>query len=122
MKLPHFLKGVEDWMKDSEDSAQKITGVFLRMNTVWDMVVDVLAIGLLTAIVEEFMFRGVMQTIFIRWTKSVHAAVWITAILFSAFHMEFYGFFTTHVPWRSVWLLCSLERQHMARNLGAFFK
>ena len=33
-----------------------------------------------------------MQTIFIRWTKNKHAAVWITAILFSAFHMEFFGF------------------------------
>ena len=92
MKLPHFLKGVEDWMKDSENSAQKVTEVFLRMDTVWDMLLDVLAIGLLTAIVEEFMFRGVMQTIFVRWTKSIHAAVWITAVLFSAFHMEFYGF------------------------------
>jgi hypothetical protein len=38
------------------------------------------------------MFRGVIQTIFVRWTKNTHAAVWITAILFSAFHMEFFGF------------------------------
>jgi membrane protease YdiL (CAAX protease family) len=53
---------------------------------------NVLMVGLLTAIVEEFMFRGVLQTIFTRWTKSTHAAVWITAILFSAFHMEFFGF------------------------------
>ena len=27
-----------------------------------------------------------------RWTKNYHVAVWITAILFSAFHMEFFGF------------------------------
>jgi membrane protease YdiL (CAAX protease family) len=92
MKLPHALKGLEDWMKDSENSAQKITDVMLQMKTVWAMLMDVLLIGLVTAIVEEFMFRGVLQTIFVRWTKSVHAAVWITAILFSAFHMEFYGF------------------------------
>lgn len=92
MKLPHYLKGLEDWMKDSENSAQKITEAMLQMKTVWDMVMDVLLIGLVTAIVEEFMFRGVIQTIFVRWTKNVHVAVWITAILFSAFHMEFYGF------------------------------
>jgi membrane protease YdiL (CAAX protease family) len=92
MKLPHFLKGLEDWMKDSENSAQKITDVMLQMKTVWAMLMDVLLIGLVTAIVEEFMFRGALQTIFARWTKNVHAAVWITAILFSAFHMEFYGF------------------------------
>jgi len=88
MVLPPFLK----WMKDSEESAQKLTAALLQMKNVWDMILDVLAIGLLTAIVEEFMFRGVIQTILVRWTKSIHAAVWITAILFSAFHIEFFGF------------------------------
>jgi hypothetical protein len=88
MVLPHFLK----WMRDKEDEAQRVTGAMLQMKTIWDMILDLLLIGLLTAIVEEFMFRGCLQTIFIRWTKSTHAAVWITAILFSAFHMEFFGF------------------------------
>jgi membrane protease YdiL (CAAX protease family) len=92
MKLPPSLKGLEDWMKDSEKSAEDATDAMLQMKTVWSLICDVFLIGLVTAIVEEFMFRGVLQTIFVRWTKSIHAAVWITAILFSAFHMEFYGF------------------------------
>ena len=88
MVLPPWLK----WMRDSEDSAQKVMDAILKMDSIWDVIADVLMVGLLTAIVEEFMFRGVLQTIFTRWTKSTHAAVWITAILFSAFHMEFFGF------------------------------
>ncbi len=92
MQLPHFLSGVQKWMEDSENSAQKLTDSMLQMKTIVDLVLNVLLIGLLTAIVEEFMFRGVLQTIFLRWTKSTHAAIWITAILFSAFHMEFFGF------------------------------
>jgi membrane protease YdiL (CAAX protease family) len=92
MQLPSFLSGVQKWMEDSENSAQKITEAMLQMKTIWNMILDVLLIGLLTAIVEEFMFRGVLQTIFVRWTGNVHAAIWITAILFSAFHMEFFGF------------------------------
>ncbi|HEY4324501.1 MAG TPA: CPBP family intramembrane glutamic endopeptidase [Mucilaginibacter sp.] len=88
MVLPPFLK----WMRDSEDNAQKLTEAMLQMKSIGDMIVDLLLIGLLTAVVEEFMFRGCLQTIFLRWTDSVHAAVWITAILFSAFHMEFFGF------------------------------
>jgi membrane protease YdiL (CAAX protease family) len=88
MVLPHWLH----WMRDSEDSAQKVMEAMLKMNSIWDVIIDVLLVGLLTAIVEEFMFRGVIQTIFVRWTKNTHAAVWITAILFSAFHMEFFGF------------------------------
>jgi membrane protease YdiL (CAAX protease family) len=88
MVLPPWLK----WMRESEDSAQKVMDAILKMNSIWDVIIAVLMVGLLTAIVEEFMFRGVIQTIFVRWTKNTHAAVWITAILFSAFHMEFFGF------------------------------
>jgi hypothetical protein len=88
MVLPPWLK----WMRDSEDSAEKLMAVMLQMKNIWQVIADVLAVGLLTAIVEEFMFRGVLQTIFERWTKNTHAAIWITAILFSAFHMEFFGF------------------------------
>jgi len=92
MQLPHFLSGVQKWMEDSENSAQKITEAMLQMKNIGDLVLNVLLIGLLTAVVEEFMFRGVIQTIFVRWTKNKHVAIWITAILFSAFHLEFFGF------------------------------
>jgi membrane protease YdiL (CAAX protease family) len=88
MVLPPWLK----WMRDSEDNAQKLMDVMLQMKTVPGLVFDVLLIGLVPAVIEEFMFRGVLQTIFLRWTKNTHVAIWITAILFSAFHMEFFGF------------------------------
>ncbi len=88
MVLPTWLK----WMRESEDNATKLMGVMLDMKNLWAVVFDVIFIGLVPAIVEEFMFRGALQTIFLRWTKNVHAAVWITAILFSAFHIEFFGF------------------------------
>jgi CAAX protease family protein len=92
MVLPKALHGLEQWMKDSEDSAKKLSDSMMQMHTFRDMLFDLLFIGLLTAIVEESLFRGCMQTIFVRWTKNYHVAIWITAILFSAFHMEFYGF------------------------------
>jgi len=92
MVLPHALKGLEDWMKQSEQEAQKLSDTMMRMPTLAGMVFDLLFIGLLTAIVEEILFRGCMQTIFVHWTKNIHVAIWITAILFSAFHLEFYGF------------------------------
>ncbi|MEP6612703.1 MAG: type II CAAX endopeptidase family protein [Mucilaginibacter sp.] len=88
MVLPEWLK----WMKESEEQTQKLMEGMLKMNGLWDMLSNVLFIGLFTAIAEEFMFRGVLQTIFYRWTKNIHVAIWITAILFSAFHMEFFGF------------------------------
>ena len=92
MVLPPWLSGLEQWMKDSEESARRITEAILQMSTIWDCLKNVLLIGLLTAIAEEFMFRGALQTIFIKWTKNTHVAIWVTAAIFSAFHMEFYGF------------------------------
>lgn len=79
-------------LRDYENEVQKMSDSMLQMNSFWSMIFDLLFIGLLTAIIEEVLFRGVMQSVFIRWTKNKHAAVWIVAILFSAFHMEFSGF------------------------------
>ncbi|MFD1257494.1 CPBP family intramembrane glutamic endopeptidase [Mucilaginibacter terrae] len=92
MVLPDFLKGVERWMRASEQAAQKATTALLKMNDWIDLVKAVLLVGLVTAIAEELMFRGCLQTIFTRWTQNTHVAIWITAALFSAFHMEFFGF------------------------------
>lgn len=92
MVLPDYLSGVQKWMRDSEDKAEKLIAVLLKMDTIFGVIATVIAVGLFTAIVEELMFRGCVQTIFVKWTGNVHAAVWITAILFSAFHMEFFGF------------------------------
>jgi uncharacterized protein len=92
MSFPPSLKFIYDWMREKEDTTKKLTGILLQMKTVGSMIRNVIIVGLLTAIAEEFMFRGVIQTIFTRWTKNYHAAIWITAILFSSFHMEFLGF------------------------------
>ncbi|EHQ27621.1 CPBP family intramembrane glutamic endopeptidase [Mucilaginibacter paludis] len=92
MTFPGFLKSVEQWMRQKEDAALKETQVLLQMKTVGSMLFDLLVIGLLTAIAEEFLFRGCVQAIFTRWTNNPHGGIWIAAILFSAFHMQFFGF------------------------------
>jgi uncharacterized protein len=92
LHLPDFLKSVEDWMRDSEEKAAELTKAFLDMKTPGDLAFNLFMIGLLPAIGEELVFRGVVQKIFYQWSKNVHVAIWTTAILFSAVHMQFYGF------------------------------
>lgn len=92
LTLPGFLSGLENWMKESEENAKKITEAFLQMNNISDLLVNLIIVALLAAVGEELFFRGSMQNVFIEWTKNKHAAVWITAILFSAMHAQFYGF------------------------------
>ena len=92
LSLPEFMYRIENWMKSSEENLKKLTDAFLQMDGIGDLVVNIVIVALLAAVGEELLFRGAMQNIFVEWTKNSHVAVWITAILFSAFHMQFYGF------------------------------
>lgn len=90
--LPSFMSGLEEWMKQSEEQGAIITKVFLKMNGVFDLTVNLLIIALLPAIGEELLFRGALQPLLLKTIKNKHVAIWLGAILFSAMHMQFYGF------------------------------
>ena len=92
MKLPAFLREVEEWMRQKEDQMAELTKQLLVMKTVWALLVNLLMLAVIPAIGEELLFRGCLQKIFHRITKNYHLAIWITAIIFSAIHIQFYGF------------------------------
>ncbi|HNP49358.1 MAG TPA: CPBP family intramembrane metalloprotease [Bacteroidia bacterium] len=92
MHLPGFLKAVEDWMRDSEDRAAGLTKAFLEMPDATTMLFNLFMVALIPAIGEELLFRGIVQRIFSSWSKNIHVGVWMAAFLFSAMHMQFYGF------------------------------
>jgi membrane protease YdiL (CAAX protease family) len=57
-----------------------------------ELLVGILVIGVLAGIGEEYLFRGIIQPKIRYYTGSMHMGVWITAIVFSAIHFQFYGF------------------------------
>lgn len=93
--LPEGMQALEQWMKQQEQSAALITEQFLQVNTIGGLLVNLLLMALLPAVAEELTFRGVLQRLF--QTKGdenrvPHLAIWCSAILFSAIHLQFYGF------------------------------
>jgi uncharacterized protein len=92
MQLPDWLNGIENWMRDKEDTASYLTSVLLEAKNIWALTLNLFVIAILPALGEELLFRGVIQQIFQKMFKSGHAAIWVTAILFSAIHLQFYGF------------------------------
>lgn len=92
MKLPAALKGIEEWMKAKEYHLADLTRKLLLMDSFGGLMVNMLMIAVLPALGEELLFRGCMQQVLARWIKNHHAAIWITAIIFSAIHVQFYGF------------------------------
>jgi membrane protease YdiL (CAAX protease family) len=93
MQLPDFLAGVQQWMKNSEETATRLTEGFLNNPSVGGFIINILMIGIVPAIGEELLFRGVIQKLFGQWTGNIHIAIIISALLFSAMHLQFFGFF-----------------------------
>jgi membrane protease YdiL (CAAX protease family) len=92
LHLPAFMSGIEDWMKASEKDAGKMTELFLNVNTTSGLLLNLFMIAVIPAFGEEFLFRGIIMRIFHEWSKNIHASIIFSAMLFSAFHMQFYGF------------------------------
>lgn len=92
MVLPEWLQGVQRWMKVKEDAAMEMTILFLKVNHWSDYLVNLLVIALLPAICEEFLFRGAVQRCFARLYRNPHLAIWLSAFIFSAIHLQFFGF------------------------------
>jgi hypothetical protein len=92
MKLPESFSGIENWMKTMEDSAEIMVEKFMKVEHISGLMFNIFMIAILPALGEELLFRGVIQRIFTNWAKSYHWGIWIAAFLFSAMHLQFYGF------------------------------
>ena len=94
MVLPTWLSGLEEWMKNKEAEAEWLTKQFMSATTVSALLVNLFLMAVLPAVSEEITFRGVLQRLlnFQLSTFNSHLAIWLTAIIFSAIHMQFYGF------------------------------
>jgi len=83
--MPDFLSGMD---KDLEKSVIAL----LKADSITGLIINIFVIAFLPAVGEEFLFRGVIQKIFISWTKNIHIGIIVTAVIFSAFHFQFSGF------------------------------
>lgn len=92
MVLPSFMAPVENWMKAQEALAEQLTNMLLAGNGMMNLLANLLVIAVMAGITEEFLFRGALQRIIGKWTSNHHIVIWTAAIIFSAFHMQFYGF------------------------------
>lgn len=93
MTLPDLLSRLEEWMRHQEDEMAALTKGLVMTDSISILLLNILVIAVLPAIGEELFFRGALQGIVQRWFGNLHVAVWLTAIIFSAIHVQFFGFF-----------------------------
>lgn len=92
MHLPAFMQGIEQWMRAQEDNLAQVTKNLLTIKSVPQFILAITVIAIIPAIGEELLFRGCLMTILVRLFKNAHVGIWVSAIVFSAIHMQFFGF------------------------------
>ncbi len=92
MTMPESMAEVESALKALEEELAAFTKLLTQFHSPLYFVATVIVIAVLPAVGEELIFRGILQNIIRRMAGNYHVAIWLAAILFSAIHMQFYGF------------------------------
>lgn len=92
LELPSALGGLETSLRAMEENAAKTIGALQGGTSVGDLVMNILIIGILAGFGEEIFFRGAFVRLLTTSRINRHVAIWTVAIVFSAMHLQFYGF------------------------------
>lgn len=115
LQFPEFLAPVEHWMRRQETEAERFAAFLIgRDPSLVTLLFNLVVVAAAAGITEEFLFRGALERVIGGWTGNHHWVIWIAAVVFSAFHFQFFGFvprlllgayFGYLLYWgRSIWL------------------
>lgn len=90
--FPESLAWLENWFRENEDNALRVTDLILTADNWWQIVFNFFLISVMAGLSEEIFFRGILQNIIRDRWKRIGLAVWVAAFIFSAIHFQFYGF------------------------------
>jgi membrane protease YdiL (CAAX protease family) len=92
LSLPDSMADIENWMRTMETQLMEMTKFLTNFQSIPELMTGILVIGVFAGVGEELFFRGIMQPKMKLYSNSAHRGIWLTAIIFSAIHFQFYGF------------------------------
>ncbi|NME68877.1 CPBP family intramembrane glutamic endopeptidase [Flammeovirga aprica] len=93
IEFPAALHELEASFKATELHLAKLTIFLVDFQSFPEFIVGFFVIAILAGIGEELLFRGYIQGYLEGMFRNAHVAIWVSAFIFSAIHMQFYGFF-----------------------------
>lgn len=90
--ISNYIPKMIESMKQMEENAKLLTEGLLKMDNIRDLLFNLFLIAIIPAIGEEMFFRGVIQKKLKNILRNPHIAILITSFIFSAIHMQFFGF------------------------------
>ena len=92
IQVSELFPSIAEYMREADYRAARTTEMLLSERGIIPFITNILIIGVMAGITEEFLFRGALLSIIRKKVKNPHAAIWIVAIIFSIIHFQFSGF------------------------------
>lgn len=92
VEFPEKFKYLETALMQKEKEAEWLTKIILETDSTVVLLFNILIVAIVPAIFEEILFRGCLQQSIYKKTNNILLSIFISAFLFSAIHMQFYGF------------------------------
>jgi len=89
--FPEVFSGIEEKLKALEETLAETSAFITHFDSWQQFVLGFFVVAIIPGIGEEFVFRGLVQNHVYRISKNIHIAIWAGALLFSLFHLQFYG-------------------------------
>lgn len=83
---------LESYVGPMEKAAEEMTQSLLAVDGWPPLLFNLIFIGILPAFGEEIAFRGILQPLIGQAGRNIHLGIWLSAFIFSAYHLQFYGF------------------------------
>ena len=90
ISFPESMSAIEEQMRSLQARSEEVIKLFIGQGSLFS---SLMIVALLAAVSEELLFRSVIQKGLIKLFKNAHVAIIVTALVFSAFHGDFFGFF-----------------------------
>lgn len=90
--FPDTLAGFETMARSMENKAMELTAYLTYFDIPAVFLLAFIVIAVVPGIGEELVFRGFLQNYFHKTFNNIHVGIWLSAILFSAIHLQFFGF------------------------------
>lgn len=92
LSLPESMAWLENALRTMEDNAARSISLLQGADTIGNLIMNILIIGILVGFGEELFFRGTFMRLMTTGRINPHIAIWTVAIVFSAMHLQFFGF------------------------------
>ncbi|MEL6152976.1 MAG: CPBP family intramembrane glutamic endopeptidase, partial [Bacteroidota bacterium] len=91
VQLPSWLSGFEAWARNQEEEQQQLLALLTTFPTLRVLLTGLFVMGIIPAVGEELLFRGIIQSLLYYHWRNVHMAIGVSAFVFSAIHCQLYG-------------------------------